>query len=43
MAKTAPDSKARDAYYSAWFTLPADASGTYRVVGRASGPGVTKP
>jgi len=38
---TAPDTRAHDSYYSAFFTLPADANGTYRVVGRAAGPGVT--
>ncbi|WP_030440432.1 choice-of-anchor X domain-containing protein [Actinoplanes subtropicus] len=38
---TAPDARAADAYYSAYFTLPADAKGTYQVVGRATGPGVT--
>lgn len=36
-----PDTRAKDAYYSAWFTLPAGANGSYQVVGRASGPGVT--
>ncbi|GLY97810.1 vWA domain-containing protein [Actinoplanes sp. NBRC 103695] len=37
----APDIQRGDAYFSAWFTLPADAAGRYRVVGRATGPGVT--
>ncbi|MFD0579417.1 choice-of-anchor X domain-containing protein [Dactylosporangium darangshiense] len=35
-----PDAKANDAFYSASFQLPANASGQYTVRGSASGPGV---
>ncbi|MBO3741492.1 vWA domain-containing protein [Actinoplanes flavus] len=34
------DERDGDTYYSASFTLPATAAGSYRVVGTASGPGV---